>query len=71
MIKTIIYQVQVEGEIGQLYKVRVGFHGNKYDVPWYSNYSMAPSWFLENVSFNMKLKFPKIGCSKLFKPCNI
>jgi len=47
-------QVRVEGDIGTLYKVRVGFHGGDYDVPWFGNYNLAPSWFLETVSIDVK-----------------
>ena len=58
-------QVHVEGDIGTLYKVRVGFHGGDYDVPWFGNYNLAPSWFLETVSIDVKKEYlSSIPCLK-------
>ena len=47
-------QIRVLEDIGELYKVRVGFHGDRGEVVWYQNYSLAPSWFLESVSVQTK-----------------
>ncbi|XP_052774352.1 lipoxygenase homology domain-containing protein 1-like isoform X2 [Mya arenaria] len=51
------FEVRVEGEVGALYKVRVGFHGDGHSTPWYSNYHLAPSWLIEN----LKLKDETAG----------
>ena len=46
----LFFKILVPEDIGELYKVRVGFHGDRGEVPWFQNYSLAPSWFLDSVS---------------------
>ena len=48
------FKIIVPEDIGELYKVRVGFHGDRGEVPWYQNYSLAPSWFLDSVSTTLE-----------------
>ena len=45
----LLIQIRVEEAIGDLYKVRVGFHGDKESTEWYKDYNLAPCWFVEKV----------------------
>ncbi|XP_060083246.1 lipoxygenase homology domain-containing protein 1-like [Ylistrum balloti] len=47
--KTDEHQVRVEADVGAVYKVRVGFHGQEHDLSWYENSATAPSWFVEQI----------------------
>ncbi|XP_069127319.1 uncharacterized protein [Argopecten irradians] len=61
--KTDEFMVHVEEDIGEVYKVRVGFHSYQHDLMWYESVDTAPSWFLKELTLtNMKsdktLTFP-------------
>ncbi|XP_021373395.1 lipoxygenase homology domain-containing protein 1-like isoform X2 [Mizuhopecten yessoensis] len=63
MGKTDEFKVHVEEDIGEVYKVRVGFHSSEHDLMWYESPDSAPSWFLKQMTLtNMKsdvtLTFP-------------
>ncbi|KAL3869892.1 hypothetical protein ACJMK2_042519 [Sinanodonta woodiana] len=44
------FDVKVKADVGDVYKVRVGFHGSEQEVSWYQDYSSAPSWCLEKLT---------------------
>ncbi|KAK3579121.1 hypothetical protein CHS0354_022141 [Potamilus streckersoni] len=44
------FNVKVNTDVGEVYKVRVGFHGSEHEVSWYQDYSSAPSWCLEKLT---------------------
>jgi len=47
------FQIEVKEEIGTVYKVRVGFHGEENHPEWYDDLEDTPSWFLEKVINSM------------------
>ena len=44
-----LWQVATDVDVGKVYKVRVGFHGDGKETQWYSNFAHSPSWYLERV----------------------
>lgn len=51
-----ILQIGIEENIGEVYKVRVGFKDAENEMSWYEGSTEAPSWFLEKVNI-MTVKF--------------
>lgn len=46
----VMFQIEVEEDIGKLFKVRLGFHGEENYPEWYTDLEDTPSWYLEKVS---------------------
>ena len=42
-------QLTVPEDLGELFKVRIGFHGDEEKL-WFEDQNQAPSWFVEQVS---------------------
>ena len=44
----LLYQLTVPEDLGELFKVRIGFQGDQ-ELSWYEDFSGAPTWFIEEV----------------------
>ena len=44
----LFYQLTVPEDLGELFKVRIGFQGDQ-ELSWYEDFSSAPTWFIEEV----------------------
>ena len=44
----LFYQLTVPEDLGELFKVRIGFQGDQ-ELSWYEDFSGAPTWFIEEV----------------------
>ena len=49
LLSFLFYQLTVPDDLGELFKVRIGFHGDE-EKSWYEDQNQAPSWFVEQVS---------------------
>lgn len=49
----IFFQIVVKEDIGKIFKVRLGFHGEENHPEWYSDLDDTPSWFIDKVSLHV------------------
>ena len=41
--------METDVDVGQVYKVRVGFQSDGEELGWFSNFAGSPTWYLERV----------------------